>query len=97
MKYLFFPTFLFLFCCVGNKPYTKNILNEEIVREYAFCLCLKHSFSEEVSTSIFKEDMSLPMYFDITNHANGNFLKLDSLSKKYISENRNLKSGRGLM
>lgn len=81
MKYLIFSVFVFFFSCAGNK-FNKATLNKEI-REYAFCLCLNHAFSDTVSNSILKEDMSLPMYFDVTNHANGQFFKLDSLSKKF--------------
>lgn len=81
MKILSFTTFIIaiIFTCCSSSSKLKE--SRQLLKEYAYCNCFQYATGD---TSVFINDVSLSVYFDIANYNFNAYNKIDSLSKSVV-------------
>ena len=83
-KSLFLVIILFYSCTPKQVSTSHNGQRKEWIKDYAFCWCMKVDYDREISNTIFNEDPSLGILFDIGNVKFYN--KIDSLTNVFLNE-----------
>lgn len=68
MRNIFLILFFFIVACqTPRKSSSLSFQQIEYIRDYFFCRCLEHAYSEELTNKIKQNDISQSVLFDVGN------------------------------